>query len=327
MASRRGVPILEGSCPRGTLESGAMVHSNDVPDARPPVLLRSVLYMPGSNARALAKAATLPADAFIFDLEDAVAPDAKAEARRQVAEALVALLRDDRRRIVRVNGIDTAWGEADLEMVAGLAPGLVDTALLPKVESAATVARARSTLPSGLGIGCMIETPRGVLAADEIAAAPGVTMLVVGTSDLSKDLRVRPHPERLALLYSLSRVVLVSRANGLAVLDGPCLDLTTPGAFEREAAQGVALGFDGKTLIHPSTLDAANRLFSPTPEELAAARRVVEAFTAAAARGSGVVLVDGRLVEALHVRAAHDRLALAAAITQSGRTGGAVHPA
>ncbi len=292
-------------------------------DAPPPVLLRSVLYLPGSNARALAKAATLPADAFIFDLEDAVAPDAKPDARRQVAGALAELPRDDRRRIVRVNAHDTPWGDDDLALVAGLRPGLVDAVLLPKVESAATVARARAALPPGLDIACMIETPRGVLAAEAIAAAPGVSMLVVGTSDLAKDLRVRPHPERLPLLFSLSRVVLVARAHGLGVLDGPCLDLTSPGAFDREAAQGVALGFDGKTLIHPSTIDAANRHFAPTPDEITAARRVVDAFTAAAARGSGVVVVDGRLVEALHVQAARHRLALAAAIERSGRTGGA----
>jgi citrate lyase subunit beta/citryl-CoA lyase len=206
-------------------------------------------------------------------------------------------------------------------MVAGLSPGLVDAVLLPKVESPGTVARARAGLPAELPVTCMIETPRGVLAAAEIAAAPGVTMLVVGTSDLSKDLRVRPHPDRLPLLGALSQVVLAARAAGCAVLDGPCLDLESPDAFEREAAQGVALGFDGKTLIHPRTIDAANRLFTPSPEELAAARRVVEAFEAAAARGSGVVVVDGRLVEALHVQAARDRLALAAAIEASGRTG------
>lgn len=305
----------------GLIKSHAMLPSDAAPDARPPTLLRSVLYMPGSNARALAKAATLPADAFIFDLEDAVAPEAKPDARRQVAEALAALPRDDRRRIVRVNGADTPWGGADLETIAGLTQGLVDAVLLPKVESATTVERARAVLPPGLDIACMIETPRGVLAAEAIAAAPGVSMLVVGTSDLSKDLRVRPHPERLPLLFSLSRVVLVARAHGLAALDGPCLDLTTPGVFEREAGQGVSLGFDGKTLIHPSTIDSANRLFAPTPDEITAAQRVVDAFTAAATRGSGVVVVDGRLVEALHVQAARDRLALAAAIARSGRTG------
>ena len=281
----------------------------DDPGVRP---RRSVLYVPGSNPRALEKAATLPADAFILDLEDAVAPDAKFTSRENVLEILARGGFGDRERAVRVNGLDTAWGADDLRaLAAGPRP---DALVLPKIESAETVVRARALWPDPPPIWCMIETPRGVLDAEHIAAAPGVAGLVMGTSDLSKELRVAPHPERLPLLFSLSRVLLAARAAGVFALDGVCLDLESPDAFEREAAQGVALGFDGKTLIHPKTIAAANRIFAPSPEEVAAAERVVEAFERAQAAEQGVVVVDGRLVEGLHVEAARRRVALAAAV-------------
>ena len=280
---------------------------------------RSVLYVPGSNARALAKAHTLAADAFIFDLEDAVAPDAKATARTNVALALAEADFGGRERVVRVNGLSTPWGLADLRSLAALPSGLVDAVALPKVESPMEVAAVRRVLAAEMPLWCMVETPRGVLAAAEIARAGGVTARVAGTSDLSKDLRVRPHPERLPLLHALSHLVLAARAAGVAVLDGVCLDLDDDAAFERESLQGVALGFDGKTLIHPKTIAAANRLFGPSPEELASAARVVEAGERALAAGLGVVVVDGRLVENLHVEAARRLLAQAAAIAAAGR--------
>lgn len=263
---------------------------------------RSVLYVPASNPRALAKAASLPADAFIFDLEDAVAPADKVAARENLRAAWGSGAFGQRERAIRVNARGTAWGADDLALCAELRP---DAVVLPKVESAASV--------EGLDrpVWCMIETPRGVLNAAEIAAAPFVAALVAGTSDLAKGLRVRPHPERLPLLHSLSAIVLAARAAGMAALDGVCLALDDLEAFEREAAQGVALGFDGKTLIHPRTIEIANRLFAPDAAELAEARRVVAAWEAT---GTGLVVVDGRLVEALHVEAARRRLALAQAI-------------
>jgi citrate lyase subunit beta/citryl-CoA lyase len=281
-------------------------------------LRRSALYVPGANARALEKARGLPADAVIVDLEDAVAPAAKDAAR---AQALAALAAEGWRaeRVLRVNAAETAWGAADLEAAARSG---ADAVCLPKAESpeqvrAAAEALARAGAPDALALWAMIETPRGVLAAREIAASsPRLACLVAGTSDLVKDLRARHTPGRAEVLTSLSLVLLAARAQGLAALDGVHLDLADAAGFEAACRQGRDLGFDGKTLIHPSQLEPANRVFAPTAEELLAARRIVDAHAEAEAGGRGVVVVDGRLVEALHVAEARRVIALADAIAR-----------
>jgi citrate lyase subunit beta/citryl-CoA lyase len=278
---------------------------------------RSVLFMPGANARALEKARDLPADGLIFDLEDAVAPDAKVSARDAVAAAVGQGGYGKRELVLRVNALDTDWGEDDLKMASAMR---LDAVLLPKVESAARVRDsvallARAGAPASLAIWCMIETPQGVLAAAEIAAAhPRVGALVMGTSDLTKDLRAATMPDRLPLLTSLQLVLLAARAHGFAALDGVHLDLADDEGFAAVCAQGRTLGFDGKTLIHPKQIAAANAAFAPSTDEIAQAKKIIAAHEAALAAGKGIVVVDGRLIENLHVEAAHRTLALAEAI-------------
>jgi citrate lyase subunit beta/citryl-CoA lyase len=285
-------------------------------DARP---RRSMLYMPGSNPRALEKARTLPADALIFDLEDAVAPDAKAAARETIAAAVGAGGYGKRELIVRVNGFDTAWAVADLTAAASMP---VHGVLLPKVESAAQVRLALSVLdragaPASLTIWCMMETPLGMLHAEEIAASsPRLGGFVMGTSDLAKDLHARHTRDRLPMLTGLGLCLLAARAFGLAILDGVHLDLADDEGFEASCRQGVELGFDGKTLIHPKTIAAANAIFAPDAAEIAQAEKMIAAFEAAQADGKGVVLVDGKLVENLHVAEARRLMALAKGISQ-----------
>ena len=284
-------------------------------------LRRSALYVPGSNARALEKGRALPADALILDLEDAVAPAVKEEARRAVVAALAAGGFGHRERVVRVNGLDTPWGRADLEAAARCG---ADAVLLPKVEGAAGVRAAERVLaeagaPPDLPLWCTIETPRGVLSVAEIAAAtPRLACLVMGTSDLVKDLRARHTPGRTEVLASLSLVLLAARANRLAALDGVFLDLQDDAGFEASCLQGRDLGFDGKTLVHPRTIDAANRVFAPTEAEVTAARRVIDAHAEAEASGKGVTVVDGRMIEALHVAEARRTVALAEAVASRG---------
>ncbi len=278
---------------------------------------RSVLYVPGSNVRALAKARQLPADGLVLDLEDAVAPSAKDEARERVLSELARGGYGHREVAIRVNGAETAWGRADL---AAAARSGAHAVLLPKVESARSVRDAERALraagaPEEQAIWCMIETPRGVLRSEEIAgASPRVACVVMGTSDLVKDLRARHTPGRGEVATALGLTLLAARAHRLAALDGVHLDLADDAGFEASCRQGREMGFDGKTLIHPKTIEAANRVFSPGPEEVAAARRVVAAHAEAAAAGQGVVVVDGKLVEALHVEDARRLLALAEAI-------------
>jgi citrate lyase subunit beta / citryl-CoA lyase len=275
---------------------------------------RSLLYMPGSNRRALEKARGLPADGLILDLEDAVALEVKESARTIVAAALAEGGYGEREVVLRVNAIDTPWGHADLAAAATM---LIDAVLLPKVESPDRVALAVSLLdafgaPEGLAVWCMIETPRGILYAREIAAAsPRLAALVLGTSDLTKDLHALASRDRLPLLTSLSLVILAARAHGLAILDGVHLDLSDEDGFVASCRQGRELGFDGKTLIHPKQIAAANAAFAPTPEEIEWSRRIVAAHAEAAAAGKGVVLVEGRLIENLHVENARRLLALA----------------
>jgi len=285
---------------------------------------RSILYMPGSNGRALAKAKTLAADGLIFDLEDAVAPDAKTAARQQVCEAVRAGGYSQRELIVRANGLTTPWGREDLAAVASCG---ADAVLLPKVESGAMIQQALSVLtahgaPEHLAIWCMLETPLGILHAEEIAAAhPRVATLVMGTSDLAKDLHARHTRERLPLLTSLQQCVLAARAYGLTALDGVHLDLEDDAGFAAVCCQAVELGFDGKTLIHPKTIATANALFAPTPQEVAWARTIMVAHAQAVAAGRGVVLVEGRLIENLHVEEARRVVALADAIADLGEAG------
>ena len=270
-----------------------------------------MLFMPGSNARALEKARGLPADALILDLEDAVAPEAKAEARARVLAAVRAGGYGPREIIVRVNGPGTAWGGDDLAAVAHAA---VDGVLLPKVESAEAVSAARAALGPTVAVWCMLETPRGVLNAPAIAAAPRVAALVMGTSDLTKDLHARPTRDRLPLLTSLEMCVLAARAAGITALDGVHLDLDDDDGFAAACRQAADLGFDGKTLIHPRQVATANEVFAPTADEVDRARRVIAAHADAVARGHGVALLDGRLIESLHVDDARRVLALADAI-------------
>ncbi len=285
---------------------------------------RSVLFTPGSNARALEKARGLAADGFIVDLEDAVAPDAKDTAREQVGRTLAIGGYRRREIFLRVNALATPWGQADLAAAARMP---IDAVLLPKVEAASTVREAEAALvaagaPDHLAIWCMIETPRGVLRAEDIAAAGGrVAGLVMGTSDLAKDLRAQHTRDRSGLLAALEHCLLVARAYGLAILDGVHLDLADDAGFLDACRQGRQLGFDGKTLIHPKTIAAANAAFGPSPEEVVWSHRIIAAHREAVAAGSGVVLVDGKLIENLHVEAARELVALAEAIAARERGG------
>ncbi len=285
---------------------------------------RSILYMPGSNPRAMEKGKTLPADGLILDLEDAVAPDAKPLARAQVAEALAAGGYGRRELVVRVNGLDTPWGRDDLAAVARTG---ADAVLLPKVERPEQVREAEALLeeggaPAGMAIWCMVETPLGVLRAAEVAGASArLGAFVMGTSDLAKDLRARHVPGRAPLLPALGLALLAARAHGLAALDGVHLDLEDEEGFRESCRQGRDLGFDGKTLIHPRSIAAANEAFGPAADEVAGARRIIEAYREAASRGQGVVVVEGRLVEALHVEEARRIVALADAIAAAGSAG------
>jgi citrate lyase subunit beta/citryl-CoA lyase len=278
---------------------------------------RSVLFLPGSNPRTLEKARTLAADGLIFDLEDAVAPAVKDAARAGVAAALAIGGYAPRELILRVNPLDTPWGHADLATAATMP---IDAVLLPKVENAERVRLTIALLdtlgaPPELRLWCMIETPLGVLAAAEIAAAsPRLGALVLGTSDLTKDLHASEARDRLPLLTALGLVLLAARAYGRAVLDGVHLDLADAEGFAAACHQGRELGFDGKTLIHPAQIDPANAAFTPTGEEVARARQIIAAYSHAAGAGVGAVRIDGRLVEALHVEEARRTLALVEAI-------------
>ena len=249
---------------------------------------RSLLYMPGSNPRALEKARSLSADGLIIDLEDAVAADAKAGARAIVAAALSAGGYGSRELVLRVNPLDTPWGHADLAAAATMP---IDAVLLPKVESPDRVRLTLSLLdalgaPEGLALWCMIETPLGVLAAREIAAAsPRLGAFVLGTSDLTKELHAMATRDRLPLITALGLVMLAARAYRLAILDGVHLDLNDEEGFALACRQGRELGFDGKTLIHPKQIEPANLAYAPSPEEIEHARRVGAAHAEAVAAG------------------------------------------
>ncbi len=276
---------------------------------------RSVLYMPGSNARALEKAASLPADALILDLEDAVAPDAKDLARDQVCAAVKDKRFGRREVVIRVNGLETPWGRADMERAVKAMP---DAILVPKINNAVDVQRATALLaaaPSKLALWLMIETPQSIFHANEIAGAGGrLSCLVMGTNDLVKELRAQHTPGREPLLASLNLTVLAARAHGLAAIDGVFNDIADGAGFDAVCRQGRALGFDGKTLIHPSQLEPCNRIFAPDPEEVNRARSVLAAFERPENKGKGAIALDGRMVELLHAEIARQTVALADAI-------------
>lgn len=277
---------------------------------------RSVLYLPGANERALQKASTLAADALVLDLEDSVAPDAKESARRRVCETVAAAPYGRREVAIRVNGLDTPWHDADVRAAAEAGP---DAVVVPKVGSASDVHAVEATLadagaPEHTTIWAMIETPAAVLRAEEIAtASDALTVLVLGTNDLVKELHAETVRGRAPLLAILSWCLLAARAAGKPVLDGVYNDVRDTEGFEAECVQGRQLGFDGKTLIHPSQLEPCNRVFSPSEAETDHARRVVAAFEEAMAEGRAVATVDGRMVENLHVEQARRILALAEA--------------
>ena len=278
---------------------------------------RSILYMPGSNARALDKARTLPADGLILDLEDAVAPDQKDAARLQVCQAVKDGGYGMRELIIRVNGLATPWGYDD---IAAAASAGAHALLLPKVESADAIRQMEAIMrafnaPDDLAIWAMMETPRGILNVLEIASAsPRMGGLVMGTSDLAKELDCAHTRERLPMITSLGLCLLAGRATGLAMLDGVYLDLGNDEGFAYACRQGAELGFDGKTLIHPKQVGPCNEVFSPKPEDVAWSRKIIDAHAAAAARGEGVCVVDGKLVENLHVESAKRVVAMAEAI-------------
>jgi citrate lyase subunit beta/citryl-CoA lyase len=273
-------------------------------------VLRSVLYMPSSNERALEKAKTIAADAIIFDLEDAVAPDAKQAAR---ANAVAAVQSGDYgRRVltIRCNGLDTPWGADDLKAAAAARPAAV---VVPKV-SGPDHLREVAAIVGDTPIWAMVETPAAVFAVREIAAFEGVSVLVLGTNDLAKELRAALVPGRAPLLPHLATTLLAAREAGVAVLDGVYNDVKDLDGFEAECRQGMEMGFDGKTLIHPTQVEVANRVWAPSDAEVEHARRVIEAFDEAQRDGRGVVTVDGRMIENLHVANAERTLAVADAI-------------
>ncbi len=283
---------------------------------------RSALYVPGANLRAMEKSKALPADVLIFDLEDAVAPDAKRDARIQVVNAVKAGGYGKREIVIRVNGLNTPWGYADL-VAAGTSGA--DAVLLPKTENVESVRQAQTVMaandaPSDLSIWCMMETPRAILNAEAIAgSSPRVNCFVMGTSDLANDLHATHTRDRLPMLTSLGLCILAARAFGLAILDGVHLDLDDMAGFEQACHQGHDLGFDGKTLIHPSHLDICNRVFTPAPADVEWARAVIAAFDAPENVGKGALRVEGRLAERLHRDQARGLVAVADAIAVAER--------
>ena len=272
---------------------------------------RSVLYMPGSNARAMEKARALPADALILDLEDAVAPDAKETARIQVCEAVKARGFGLREVIIRINALGTSWGEADLHAALAARP---DAILVPKVSGAADL-QTIDAATGGIELWAMIETPRAILHISEIAASSRkLACLVMGTNDLIKDMRGKPLRGRANLSAALSLCVLAGRAHDLAVIDGVFNNIADPEGFHAECLAGRAFGFDGKTLVHPSQIAPCNEVFAPSGEEVEFARRIIAAFALPENRGKGAIALDGKMVERLHADIARRTVALAEAI-------------
>lgn len=277
------------------------------PRSRP---YRSVLYIPGSKPRALDKARGLPVDAIIFDLEDAVSADEKENARDTLKEALAQGGYGQRIKIVRINGLDTPWGHDDARAVREMD---ADVVLLPKVGSPADI-DALAAITGDLPIWAMMETPRGMLNAAAIAAHPVLTGMVMGTNDLAKELQTRFRADRLPMMAGLGLCLLAAKAEGLIIVDGVYNAFKDGEGLAAECAQGRDMGFDGKTLIHPAQVDVANAAFAPSAEEVDLARRQIAAFEEVEASGQGVAVVDGKIVENLHVATARETLAKAEAI-------------
>lgn len=278
---------------------------------------RSVLYMPAANERALDKAKSIPADCLIFDLEDAVAPDAKPEARANAVAAATSGQYGSREITIRCNALSTQWGADD---IAAVATSGVSAVVVPKIDSVAQLDAVSAALtaagaPSTLTIWAMIETPTAIFDVREIAGHPRVSVLVMGTNDLAKEIRAAQVPGRFPLLPHLAQALLGAREAGKAILDGVFNDVKDLEAFRAECVQGASMGFDGKTLIHPSQVDIANDVWAPSAEEVDHSRRVIAAFDEASAAGRGVITVDGRMIENLHVDNARRILEMHRAIT------------
>lgn len=279
---------------------------------------RSCLYMPGANPKALEKAKSLPADVLIFDLEDSVAPEAKDEARDTVAVALAEGGYGTREIVVRVNALSTPWGHADLAAAIAVRPHAV---LVPKINAAKDVEVAEDLLAAkgahGVALWIMVETPLAILNIGEIAAAAQRTRLaclVMGTNDLAKEMRCRQTRDRAPFLAALSLSVMAARSYGLDAIDGVFNAIDDPTGFEAACRQGLEFGFDGKTLIHPSQIEPANRIFAPEAAEIAHARAIIDAFAAPENAGKGVLKVDGKMTELLHLEQAKRTVAVADAI-------------
>ena len=292
-----------------------MPPSNTILSDRP---RRSALYLPASNARALEKSRSLKADVVILDLEDAVAPEAKLLARDAAAAAVRQGGFGRREVVIRVNGLDTPWGSEDLRAAASARP---DAILLPKVEDPETVLKASAVIGEAGAMSAlwlMMETPRAMLAATEIAGAGGrLTCFVMGSNDLLKELQAPFRPGRPALQTALGLTVLAGRANGLCLLDGVYNAIADLMGFEAECREGRDLGFDGKTLIHPTQIEPCNRVFSPDSDDVARARAIIAAFAAPEALQKGVVQIEGRMAERLHLTEARRLVALAERIASA----------
>ncbi|MCI2400659.1 CoA ester lyase [Aliiroseovarius subalbicans] len=271
---------------------------------------RSVLYIPGSKDRALDKARGLPADAIIFDLEDAVAPEAKVEARAILKAELDKGGYGTRAKIVRINGFDTTWGKDD---VAAFVGADIDAILMPKVDNAAQLDELAALIPD-VDLWAMMETPLGMLNAAEIAAHPRLKGFVMGTNDLAKELNTRFRADRLPMMGGLHLCLLAAKAHGVTIVDGVYNAFKDDEGLKAECDQGRDMGMDGKTLIHPAQLAIANAAFAPSEAEIDLARRQIEAFEAAEAEGQGVAVVDGKIVENLHIVTAKALLSKAEAI-------------
>jgi len=279
---------------------------------------RSVLYMPAANQRALEKAKDIPADALIFDLEDAVAPDAKELAREQACNAAASSDYGNRELTIRCNGLDTPWGREDILAAAGAAPSAV---VIPKVDGPEYLAEVSEVLdeggaPAATEIWAMVETPAGILCVDQIAQFERTAVLVMGTNDMAKELRASITQDRHALLPYLAMCLLAARAADVGILDGVYNDIKNEEGFEQVCRQGAEMGFDGKTLIHPSQVAPTNESFSPSLDELEFHQRVIEEFEAAQNEGRGVLTVDGKMIENLHVDDARRAIAMAEAIAE-----------
>jgi citrate lyase subunit beta/citryl-CoA lyase len=286
---------------------------------------RSLLFMPGSNARALEKARHLPADGIILDLEDSVGLDAKAVARDQIAKAVAARGFGKREVLIRTNGLDTPWWIDDVTMAGKARP---DGILVPKISSVADLSAIADRLDAigadpSIRVWAMIETARAVLHAEELAAASRdqrtrLAGFVFGPNDLSRETRIRMRPGRAAMIPMITHCILASRAYGLEILDGPYSDFSDFNGFGQECAQARDLGFDGKTLIHPGQIEACNAIFTPPAEEIAQARKIIAAFERPENVSRGAIQIDGQMVERLHAEMAQRTIAIADAIAAMG---------